>query len=175
MLWLARPPYLRWAVAVLLVMLAAWSELSPPPTTTLTFLAVDVAAGTLLDESLVVRRRNPETEIDTVDPVGVAAVDLEAGDPLLDSMVTEVMVPAGWNVIEAPVPDHSVPGAPATGVILVDGSAPIEFPAVVVGSSGSDPFGGADGRLAVSPEWTAAAAAAAAEGRLVIGVRSGDG
>jgi hypothetical protein len=174
-LWLARPPYLRWAVAVLLVMLAAWSEFSPPPTTTLTFLAVDVAAGTPLDESLVVRRRIPATDINTVDPVGVAAVDLKAGDPLLDHMVTEVVVPAGWNVIEAPVPDHAVPGAPATGVILADGSAPIEFPALVVGSSGSDPFDGTDGSLAVSPEWTAAAAAAAAEGRLVIGVRSGDG
>jgi hypothetical protein len=153
-------------------MLAGWSEFSPPPTTTLTFLAVDVAAGTPLEESLVVRRRIPETDITTVDPVGVAAVDLETGDPLLGNMVTEVAVPTGWNVIEAPVPDHAVPGAAATAVILADGSAPIEFPALVVRSSGSDPFGEAGGSLAVSPEWTAVAAAAAAEGRLVIGVRS---
>jgi hypothetical protein len=61
-----------------------------------------------------VRRRIPETDITTVDPVGVAAVDLEAGDPLLGNMVTEVAVPTGWNVIEAPVPDHAVPGAAAT-------------------------------------------------------------
>lgn len=175
MLWLARPPYLRWAVAVLLVVLAGWSEFSPPPSTTLTFLAVDVAAGTPLDESLVVRRRIPATDISTVDPVGVAAVDLEAGDPLLDTMVTEVAVPKGWNVIEAPIPDHAVPGAAATAVILTEGSVPIEFPALVVTSSGVDPFDEAGGSLAVSPEWTAAAAAAAAEGRLVIGVRSSDG
>lgn len=175
MLWLARPPYLRWAAAALLVALAAWSELSPPPTTTLTFLATDVAAGTEIEESHILRRRVPTSDIATVEPNGVAALDLKAGDPLLATMITDVAVPPGWNVIQAPVPDGAGPGAVATGVILTDGSAPIEFPALVVSSSGSDPFGAATGRLAVSPEWTAAAAAAAAEARLVIGVRTGAG
>lgn len=175
MLWLARPPYLRWTAAGLLVAVAAWSEFSPPPTTTVTLLAVEVRAGTPLDESHVVRRRIPATDIITVDPHGVAAVDLQAGDPLLATMVTDVDVPTGWNVIEAAVPEHAVPGAAATAIILSDGKPPIELPAVVVSTSGGDPFGDASGSLAVSPEWTAAAAAAAAEGRLVIGVRSADG
>jgi hypothetical protein len=174
-LWLTRPPYLRWAAAVLLLLLAAWSELSPSPTTTLTFLRVDVAAGTSLDESHVVRRPVPAVDITTVEPTGIAAVDLRAGEPLLASLVTDVAVPPGWNVIEAPVPAHAVPGATATAVILAEDSAPIEFPAVVVASSGADPFGQGSGSLAVSAEWTATAAAAVAEGRLVIGVRSTDG
>lgn len=175
MLWLARPPYLRWTAAALLVLVAAWSEFSPPPTTTLTFLAVDVAAGTPLDESHVVRRRVPAADITTVEPTGIAAVDLEVGDPLLASLLTDVAVPPGWNVIEAPVPDHAVPGSDATAIILAEGSAPIEFPALVVSASGAGPFGEGSGSLAVSAEWTAAAAAAAAEGRLVIGVRSTHG
>lgn len=170
MLWLARPPYLRWAAAALVVAVAAWSEFSPPPTTTLAFMATDVPAGTRLDPSHVTRRQVPLTGVVTVEPEGVAAIDLRAGDPLLASMVAEVEVPEDWNLISAPVPAHAVPGVEATGVILEEEQPPVEFPAVVVSPGTADAFGDSSGTVAVSPEWTAAAAAAAAAGRLVIGV-----
>lgn len=173
MLWLERPPLLRWLAASLLVAVAAWSELAPPPTTESTFLAEDVAAGTPLEDHHIERRPVPVGVVSTVEPGGVAATDLRAGDPLVESMVTEVAVPPGWVVIEAAVPSHAPPGAPATAIILGEGSAPIEFSAVVVGEGTTDPFGDASGTLAVPRQWVGPAAAAAAENRLVIGVEAG--
>lgn len=173
MLWLDRPPFLRWLAASVLVIVAAWSELAPPPTTESTFLVEDVAAGTPVEDHHVERRPVPVGVLATVEPSGVAATDLRAGDPLVESMVTEVAVPPGWVVIEAAVPTHASPGASATAIIVGEGSAPIEFPAVVIGEGSSDPFGEASGTLAVPGEWIGPAAAAGAEGRLVIGVESG--
>lgn len=172
-LWLDRPPFLRWLAAVLLVIVAAWSELAPSPTTRSAFLVADVAAGTPLEDHHVELRSVPVGVVATVEPTGVAATDLRAGDPLVGSMVAEVVVPPGWVVIETAVPAHASPGASATAIIVGEGSAPIELPAVVVGASRSDPFGEASGTLAVPGEWTGPAATAAAEGRLVIGVESG--
>lgn len=173
MLWLSRPPVLRWLGAGCLVLVAAWSEFSPPPTMTATFLITDVAVGTPLAPEHVEERTVPATmDLETIEPAGFATTDLTSGDPLLASMATEVSTPAGWMVIEAPVPAHARPGNEATGVILDDGSAPIEFAALVMETGGSDPFGGSIGTLAVPPEWMAAAAAAAAGGRLVVGVEA---
>lgn len=172
MLWLERPPVLRWIGAALLVLVAAWSELAPPPTTPAVFLTTDVAVGTPLDDSHVTRRQVPRGAVETVEPVGVAAADLRAGDPLVASMVAEASIPAGWVLIEAPVPAHAAPGSEATGVIVGDGAAPVEFPALVVAAGAGDPFGGSTGTLAVPAEWIGPAAAASAAGRLVVGVQA---
>src|SRR5690606_21475353 len=172
-LWLERPPVLRWAAAALLVLAAAWSEFAPQPTVPAVFLATDVEIGTPLDESHVTRRRVPAGVVDTIEPSGVAAVDLHAGEPLVYSMVATAPIPSGWLLIEAPVPGHAPPGAEATGVILGgEGATPVEFPALVIDAAGDDPFGGSLGTLAVPPEWIGAAAAASASGRLVIGVQA---
>ncbi|MFP3913412.1 MAG: SAF domain-containing protein [Actinomycetota bacterium] len=172
MLWLERPPLVRWLGAAALVAVAAWSELAPPATTTANYLTRDIPAGTSLTPEHVEERRVPTGAVDTVEPSGVAATDLAAGDPLVASMITRVAVPAGWMVIEAPVPAHASPGAHATAVILEDGSAPVEFPSLVVRVEDADPLGGASGTLAVPPEWLGPAAAASAEGRLLIGVET---
>lgn len=172
MLWLERPPILRWTAASLLVMAAAWSELAPPPTAESVFMAEDVAAGTPLEERHVERRPVPTGLFPTVEPHGLAATHLQAGDPLVGSMITEVAVPTGWVTLEASVPSHASPGARATAVVVDGGTAPIEFPALVVGQGASDPFGEGGGTIAVPGEWVGPAAAAAAESRLVIGVES---
>lgn len=172
MLWLDRPPLLRWAGAAVLVLAAAWSELAPPPTTTARFLAEDVAVGTPLEDHHVERRSVPAGVVSTVEPRGFAATHLRAGDPLVESMVVEAVVPSGWVVIEAPVPPHAAPGRAATAVVVEAGTAPIEIPAQVVGRASADSFGSASGTIAVPEEWIGPAAAASAEGRLVIGVDS---
>lgn len=172
MLWLARPPLLRWLAAAVLVLIAAWTELAPPPASEQFFLTEDVPAGTPLEPHHVERRTVANGVIDTVEPSGVAATDLRAGDPLLASMSTDTIVPEGWVIIEAAVPAHASPGAGATAIILGRESAPVQFPAVVVRQGGSDPFEGGQGVIAVPPDWTGPAAGASAEGRLVIGVQT---
>lgn len=170
MLWLERPPLLRWAAAAVLVAVALWSELSPPPTTTISVLVEDVAAGTPLEAHHVRSRQVPAGTVETVEPSGVAATDLHAGDPLVASLVTEVELAPGWIVIEAPIPETAHPGASATGIILDSDAAPVEFPALVVTAAGADPLDDSAGSLAVPPEWVASAAAAVARGELVVGV-----
>jgi len=172
-LWLQNPPYLRWLAAVCLVLLAAWSEFTPPATESANYLAVDVAAGTALGPELIRERQIPVGTVETVDPGGVAVTDLSAGDPLVASMVTDVAVPAGWMLIDAPVPAGTSPGTPARAVIRGDGSAPLEVDALVVRAEADDPFETTSGVVAVPAEWMAVAATAAAEGRMVMGVAAG--
>lgn len=172
MLWLERPPVLRWLAAAVLVSIALWSELSPPPTTVISVLVEDVPVGTQLQAHHVEKRRVPAGAVETVEPEGFAATDLAAGDPLVSSMITDVSVPEGWIVVEAPIPGGAGPGSAATGVILELDKPPLEFPAMVVTGAESDPLDDRSGTLAVPPEWVAPAAAASARGELVVGVGS---
>lgn len=169
-LWLDRPPLIRWTAAALLVAVAAWGEFSPAPTEDHAFLSVDVPAGSVLTADHVEYRRLPLGTVSTVDPNGVAATDLRAGDPLVASMITDFAVPPGWVVIDAPVPSHAAPGMDATVVIVDEGTPPIEFGAVVAHRADPDPFGSGGGALALPPEWTATAAAAVASGNLIVGI-----
>lgn len=173
MLWLQRPPWIRWIGATLLAVVAVVTELSPPPTVEATFLAVDVAAGTRLEPSMVTSRRIPAGAVETVDPLGHAAADLLAGDPLVPSMLTEVSIPDRWVVLEAPLPQHARPGDRATGVVVDPDGAPIEFAAMVVDRPVVDTFGSGLGTIAVPADWLGVAATAVATGRLVVGVEGG--
>ena len=176
MLWLSRPPFLRWLAAAVVIAFAAWTEFAPRPFSEIAVLNQDVAAGTPLTDEMVDTRRMPDPGFATVEPHGIAATGLNAGDPLLASMLTEIAVPPGWVALEAALPSGAWPGARATGVILAaePGQATETFPAVIV-ETGNDAFGTGTGSVAVPPEWIAAAGAAAAGGRLVIGVELAGG
>jgi len=173
-LWLERPPILRWAGALLLVIVAAWAEFAPTPATTMAFLSADVTAGTPITEDLIERRPVTSPGFATVEPEGVAAADLDAGDPLVASMIAATTIPDGWLLMAATLPHHARPGTPATGVILPEGGAgePTQFPALVIESGSADPFGEATGTLAVPAEWLGRAAAAVGAGRLMVGVEA---
>lgn len=171
MLWFERPPLSRWLAGAILVTVAAWSEFAPPPTAAVPFLAVDVPAGTHIQEQHLTYREVPAGTF----PVAgldemVAATDLSAGDPLVPSLVTEVDIPDGWLLIEAPVPDHAPPGTVAVAIVLGEGGLPREIPARVVARGATDAFGDSQGTIAVPAAAVAEAAAAAADGRLVVGV-----
>ncbi len=176
MLWLQPPPVLRWLAAGLLIAAAAWSEFAPPPGVEITVLARDVSAGTTLGPDLVQTRRVPEPGFDTVAPHGVALIDLQAGDPLLPTMVSEVVVPTGWVTIDAELPKQAQPGQAAVAVVITtgEGASPIEFPAIVVEAGAPDAFGTGAGSIAVPSDRVAQAGEAVAEGRLVVGVRTRD-
>lgn len=176
MLWFERPPLSRWLAGALLVAVAAWSELAPPSTAAVPYLAVDVPAGTRIESEHLTYREVPSGVVPEVEPEGgVAATDLRAGDPLVPSMLSEVSVPDGWLLIEAPVPDHAPPGTSAVAVVLGEDSPPREIPARVVDRGEADAFGDSRGTIAVPAEAVGEAAAAVADGRLVVGVGAGSG
>lgn len=174
MLWLDRPPYLRWTAAGLLAAVAFWSEFGPAPTTDAWIAVRDVAPGDALTHDLFVRRQvSWEDGPETIAPHGVAAVHITAGDPLLASMATSLMIPDGWMVLAAPLPPGSVPGAEATVVLLPaasDDGQTRSVPAVVAGEGSDDPFDDGVGTIAVPGERLPEVVAAAASDRLVVAV-----
>lgn len=174
MLWLSRPPILRWCAALCLVVAAAWSEFSPPATVEVPFLTVDLPAGSPITADALTLRPMPAPGLPPPPSGGVAAIDLRAGDPLVASMVATVAIPSGWFVIPAEVPPDAPPGATAIGVVLPDlpGLAPVSLEAIVVTGAPDDPFGPGSGSVAVPPASVALAAAASSSGRLVIGFQA---
>ncbi|CAN5768061.1 hypothetical protein BH23ACT5_BH23ACT5_02460 [soil metagenome] len=172
MLWLSRPPLVRWAAALCLVVVAVWVEFAPNPSVEVPFLTADVRAGEPITPDVVEWRPVADPGFSPYPGEGFAVVDLRSGDPLLASMVTAISVPPGWLVIDATLPGSPVPGSAATAVVLpaVPGQALLTIPGIVVSGASADPFSGAGGTLAVSPNDVAEAAAAAATGRLVVGV-----
>ncbi len=174
MLWLTRPPLLRWEAALCLVCVAAWTEFSPRPTVEIPFLAVDVEAGERLTPDVIQFRTVPDPGFSPHRGDGFAATDLRAGDPLLPSMVATVAIPPGWMIVDAPLPGSPVPGSQAIAVVLSEtpGRPATTFSAVIVSGPGAEPFGAALGTVALPPAYLAEAAAAVASGRLVVAVTS---
>lgn len=171
-MWLDRPPYLRWALAAVLVTAAAWMELGPAPTTHVWFAVDPIPAGTPLPDAHLERRAVATDHITGVEPVGVAATDIEPGDPLVASMTTTTPVPSGWLAVTAPVPPDTAPGTEAALVLLSTSGIPQGDPvrAVVIGGADAGGFGGGDGTVAVPPDRLSEVVAAAAGDRLVVAV-----
>ncbi len=113
MYWLRRPPYLRWIVAALLVVAGFALETRGAATERYPFAAVTVAPGTSV-ESLVEWRDVPAGLLPRWDGpiVGVAAVGIAAGDPVLPSATASFSVPADWWSVAVPLPQPAAPGTP---------------------------------------------------------------
>jgi hypothetical protein len=179
-LWLERPPYLRWLAAAVLVTVAAWVELGPEPTMPVWFATDAIPAGTALTPDRFTRREVAWVGSAPARPEGVASVDIAAGDPLVPSLRAEVVVPAGWMAVAAPLPPDAVTGSDATLVILpgVAGQAAAAVPALVLRPAGDDAFGNGSGTVAVPPDRVTEVLVAAADDRLaaavVVGAPGGD-
>lgn len=119
MYWLRRPAHLRWAAAALFLAVAAYVDLSTPPTSSHPFVAIAIAEGTAVAPGDIEWREVPEGLLPAPGLDGaVAAHDLEPGEPLLPSSVTIAPpVPSGWWMISLPVPVRAVPGTPIRAVL----------------------------------------------------------
>jgi hypothetical protein len=171
-LWLERPPYLRWLAAAVLVTVAAWIELGPEATTPVWFAADDIAAGTTLTPDQFQRREVAWVGSVPARPEGVASVDISAGDPLVPSLLTEVVVPPGWMAVAAPLPPDAVTGSDATLVVLpgLPGQDAATVPALVLRPAGDDAFGDGSGTVAVPADRVTEVLVAAADDRLAAAV-----
>ena len=171
MYWLPRPPYLRWAGAALLLVGALAWDLREPAIELRPFAARPLAAGEAVDASAVEWREVPAGLLPAPDLDGAAAaVDLAAGDPLVDAVLSRaVAVPAGWWEVPVAVGTHAAAG---DSVMLVITDPPATVEGLVVSPQQGDAYS-LDFRpavVAVPAEAGALVAAAAAAGSLVAAV-----
>ncbi len=146
---------------------AIWIETRPDPTIPHRFASIDLAAGTVIDESNTETRPVPVGMFEPVEIGSTAIVAVPAGDPILSSTVGEAgsVAPKGWWVIEVRLPLGAMTGD-ASRLVLLDSGEVVE--GVVVKAATDDPLGSGLGMVAVEPEAAADAARAAAEGRIAI-------
>ena len=173
MYWLPRPPYLRWAAAVLVILGALAWDLRAPAAELRPFAARPLRAGEALDASAVAWREVPAGLLAASDLEGAAAaVDLAAGDPLVAAVLGHgAAVPEGWWEVPLAVGAHAAPG---DEVLLVVTDPPLTVRGLVVSAQQGDAYS-LDYRpavVAVPEEAAAVVAAAAAAGALVTAVAS---
>jgi hypothetical protein len=172
--WFSRPPYLRWAGAVLLIVAAAWVDLRPAATTPYPFARADLASGTAIDAGSVEWRQVPVGLLPADPPLdGTVRYAVAAGEPLLPSLVAagRPEVPEGWWALSTTLPEDVVAGQALQLVVTGFGVAPRAFPAIVVEPPPPhDPLGYDDpvGLVAVPGDSAATVAAAAADGEMSV-------
>ena len=129
--WMQPPPYLRWALAALLVVGAFLWDLRGSASAAHPFAARPMAAGTRLSAADVVWRRLPEGAFAVPDlSAAVTAVDLDAGEPISAAVLTgPITVPEGWWAIPMEVSAHAGPG---DEVLLVVVDPPLTLPGIVI-------------------------------------------
>ncbi len=124
MLWLARPPFLRWFAAGAIVVAALAWDLSGRATVPHPYAARDIAVGDVLTDDVIEWRSVPADAFDVPDLTGAAArVAIPAGTPIVEAVVARgEMLPAGWWTVPLDVPTGTTPGT-AVRVVAPDGSA----------------------------------------------------
>ncbi len=177
MYWFRRPPYLRWALAALIVAFATIAELRGEATVAHPFVAARVDAGRPVEASALEWRRVPPGLLPAADPDGgVATRSLHPGEPLLPSSLgAAAAAPAGWWSVPLEVPRGAPPGAEVMVVVVtVDGVPEAPVPGLVMSAGGADPFGApVPGLVAVPGERAGAVAAAAVSGQAVVLLAAG--
>ncbi|NIA25221.1 MAG: hypothetical protein GWP04_06595 [Gammaproteobacteria bacterium] len=174
MYWFTRPPYLRWAGAVLIVIVAAWIDLRPADTVAYPFAAVDIASGASIDAGIIEWRQAPKGLLPTNPEIGgTARYAIAAGEPLLPSLVSGARpaIPDGWWALSTELPESVIAGQSLRIVITGLGLGPQAVPGIVIEPPPrADPLGYGDpiGLVAVPGDFATAVAASAAEGNLSV-------
>lgn len=167
MFWLAKPPYFRRALAVLILLIAVGWEFRPTPTDVRPYLAREVKAGApLVDEDIEWRQVPIGFLPEHASPSGLFLIDMERGAPLIPAVLGEARpLPQGWWSLEVPVPEGTAAGVEVRLVVDVR-NAPRAIPGIVVRLIGADSFEGTTALVAVPEAEVGAAAAALADGSL---------
>lgn len=167
-LWLERPPYLRWFAGLVIVVLALGLEVSGPDLEVYPFLVRKIAVGeSVVGDDLEWRDVPAGLLPEPSAFVGPASRTLSAGEPFMEGSVREgSAVPDGWWVVPAPVPSGVSPGV-AVRLISVDDGFAVDG---VVTASGVDTgFGDTEiGAVAVPEAAAVRISLAASSDRLVV-------
>ena len=172
MYWLQRPPYLRWAAAVALVVAAFAWDLARSRTVPFPFAADPIAAGSPIEAAAVQWRGIPAGLLDVPDLTGATAlVPIPAGDPITAAIIGPApTTPDGWWAVPVDLGLHVAPG---DEVLLVVADPPLTVPGVVLTPGSGDRFGldSQPASVAVPGEAAAVVAAASRAGLVVAATR----
>ena len=171
MLWFEPFPWARWALAWLITLSAIAWELRPEHRMDALFAAEPIQRGDVLDASNTETRAIPRGLFETAHLGDTARTAVPQGDPVLASDVSVSSdIPSDWWTVATPLPAGAHAGDPVR-VVLLDTGEQVEGFAATLGSQ--DPFGAAEGSIAVPPEWSSQVAVAAAAGRIAVLVSTG--
>ena len=172
MLWISRPPYVRWTLIGLVVLTSLWLELRPSPTVSHPFLSRDLERGQPVEDAVEWRDIAPGV-LEPVPGTGFADRRLSEGQPLLPGDTTDVSieVPPGWWLVDVNVPSEATAGTRVQLVILPSpGHLPVPPIGGLVTGVRSGPYEdeGLVGTVAFPPDRAATAAVAVAEDRVSV-------
>lgn len=165
MFWLSRPPYLRWALAALILVTGVFIEIRPTQTVPHPFAVDTVGVGDVVDETQVIWRDVPTGLLAPVHLPITASRQIVAGEPVLAGGGTtsaDTGIPEGWWAIELDVPTGAEPGM---RVRLVTPSRGVE--GLIIDVRDGD-FGERSGLVAVPDGSADAVAAAVLDGTVAV-------
>jgi hypothetical protein len=166
-LWLGKPPYLKWLAAGALTVAAFVWDLSERATEPFPFAASDLVRGQPITAVDVEWRELPSGALVLPELVdATASVTIRLGDPIVPSLVSSAPpLPAESWAVPLPLPIGAAPGT-AVKLVFADGT---DITGVVIQSASEDPLGFATtGLVAVTGQAVNAVALAAANGDLVV-------
>jgi hypothetical protein len=172
MFLLARPPVLRWVLAVGLVLVALWADLRPDATVEHPFARSDLPVGAEITRTEVDMVEIPTGILESVELPLVLGRPVVAGEPILRSSSSpdEVTMPDGWLQVELAVPVGAHPGSTVVVVATApaEGDAPDSYEGLVVSSGGDGDFGARIATCAFPPEQATEVAVAASQNRISV-------
>ena len=171
MYWLQRPPYVRRAVAVLIVATALLWDLRSAPVESRPFATRAIEQGEPVADAVEWREVAaglwPRPDL----AGSVAAIPLEAGDPITTSVLTgPVFPPDDWWSLPITIGVHAEAG---DTVMLLITEPPVTVPGLVVSPQNGDPYSldFEPAVVAVPGESAALVAVAAQQDRLAAAVK----
>lgn len=171
MIWLQDPPWIRWGLAILIALMAVWTEFRPDPLVEHPFAVRAIAVGEPIDDAVEIRSI-PSGMLEPTRGSGYATRSYSPGEPLTPAGVSAEPISAdpGWWSVEIDVPAGASIGDEVR-LVLVDSGETVS--GRVVATNGEDPLAMGGGAVAVPPDDAAAVAVAVAAGRVVVLVATG--
>jgi hypothetical protein len=171
-IWLQRPQWIRWTIAIIIALAAIWTEFRGDASVEHPFAAETITVGVAITDQVIEMRQVPRGLLPPVDAFGFAARTFHPGEPITPSGVTtdEISSTAGWWALEIAVPRTAKPGDPVQLVLIDTG---IVIAGTVHAVADTDPLDSGLGSVAIPPEHAAAAASASAIGRVVVLLSAG--
>lgn len=167
MIWLTRPPYLRWLAAAAIVVASAAVDLAGRATEPVPFAAADLPRGTQLEAAAIEWRDVPVGMLEAAEISGHTRHPVATGDPITASNVTpDGRITIGWWSVAVDLPASATTGQP---VRLVGTNPEFSVEGIVAELGERSTFGvGGAGLVAVPPEFADRVARALASGQLVV-------